>query len=131
MDIIEQLLSLQCNELTSLSGGGSLSDAAGSLQVLDLRCNQFEKLPEEVGSLKGLKVLYLRHNKLKKLPDALGDLGNLQSLDLSHNNLKDLPAALGRLTKVRTLNLSHNPKLTRLVKQVRRQGSQARVVGFF
>ena len=60
------------------------------------------------------------NNRLKKLPDALGNLGNLQSLDLSHNNLKDLPAALGQLTRVRTLNLSHNPKLTRLVKQVRR-----------
>ena len=54
---------MQCNELTTLSGGGSLSDAADSIQVLDLRCNQFEKLPEEVGTLRSLKVLYLHHNR--------------------------------------------------------------------
>ena len=114
----DSFFSLQCNELTSLNGGSSLCELADLLQVLDLRCNQFEKLPDEVGSLRALKVLYLRHNKLKKLPDALGNLGNLQSLDLSHNNLKELPAALGHLAKVRTLNLSHNPKLTRLIKQV-------------
>ena len=62
-NIIKQLYYFQCNELSTLSGGGSLSDAADSIQVLDLRCNQFEKLPEEVGALRGLKVLYLKHNR--------------------------------------------------------------------
>ena len=60
---LNNLCYLQCNELSTLSGGGSLSDAADSIQVLDLRCNQFEKLPEEVGALRGLKVLYLKHNR--------------------------------------------------------------------
>ena len=62
-NMFKQFWYFQCNELSTLSGGGSLSDAADSIQVLDLRCNQFEKLPEEVGALRGLKVLYLRHNR--------------------------------------------------------------------
>ncbi len=52
----KEALLLQDNELTQLGGGGTLSDLAKVLQVLDLHGNHLEKLPEEIGTLRELKV---------------------------------------------------------------------------
>ena len=108
--------SMQNNELTALSGGGSLGDMGKILQVLDLHHNQLEKLPDEIGLLKSLRVLYVHHNKLKKLPDSIGDLPRLQSLDLRANALKELPSSMSKLKRLKTLDVSKNVKLKKLPK---------------
>ena len=107
---------MQENELSSLKEGGLVSELGSCLQVLDLQSNLFEKLPDEIGSLKQLRVLHLSHNKLKKLPDSLGDLALLQTLDVSHNCLKDVPESLSKLHRLKTLDISHNSKLKKLPK---------------
>ena len=48
--------SFQDNELSTLKEGGSLSDLGPCLQVLDLQANLFEKLPDDIGTLKQLRV---------------------------------------------------------------------------
>ncbi|TRY63249.1 hypothetical protein TCAL_05773 [Tigriopus californicus] len=111
-------LLLQNNELTLLTGGGTISDMACVLQVLNLQSNLLEKLPDEIGSLKELKVLYLHHNKLKKLPESLGQLKKLQSLNVSHNALKELPNSMGTMHHLNTLDVRSNAKLIKLPKNL-------------
>lgn len=50
------------NKLTSLSGGGALSDLS-LLVVLDIRDNEFTHLPSDIMCLASLKVLLLKSNK--------------------------------------------------------------------
>jgi len=50
----KEALLLQDNELTSITGGGALSDLQ-DLHVLDLHKNCLEKLPEDIGQLKNLR----------------------------------------------------------------------------
>ena len=45
----------QENNLSSLSGGGSLSDLS-EIQVLDLHKNSLEKLSEDIGHLANVRV---------------------------------------------------------------------------
>lgn len=102
---------------------------AKCLQVLDLHHNALEKLPDEIGLLKGLRVLYLHHNKLKKLPDSIGNLSSLQSLDLSVNALKELPSTLSKLKRLKTLDVSKNVKLKKLPKQLGHCHSLDKLIG--
>jgi len=113
----KEALLLQENELTALSGGGSLGDLA-ELQVLDLHKNCLDKLPEDIGRLTNLKVLYLQQNKLKGLPTTIGNLTNLATLNLSENNLKEIPVSISSLRSLKTLDLRSNPKLKKIPKEL-------------
>jgi Leucine-rich repeat (LRR) protein len=113
------------------------------LQELNLRANQFRKVPDCVSRLPALHTLglgenagldvvdacrqlagvpTLRHlslfmNGLTELPDEIGLLTQLTSLDLSWNKLTGLPTSLARLTNLERLSLDHNPDLTALSNQ--------------
>jgi E3 ubiquitin-protein ligase LRSAM1 len=113
----KEALLLQENELTSITGGGNLSDLQ-DLHVLDLHKNCLEKLPEEIGQLKNLRVLYLQQNKLKSLPSNLGNLTKLTTLNLSENALKEVPVSLSSLSSLKTLDLRSNPKLKKIPKEI-------------
>jgi len=113
----KEALLLQENELTSITGGGNLSDLQ-DLHVLDLHKNCLEKLPDDIGQLKNLRVLYLQQNKLKSLPSSLGNLAKLTTLNLSENALKEVPVALSSLTSLKTLDLRSNPKLKKIPKEI-------------
>jgi len=113
----KQALLLQDNELTSITGGGSLSDL-GELTVLDLHNNCLDKLPEDIGALHSLTTLYLQNNKLKQLPSSLGSLTHLTSLNLSGNLLKELPATISKLSNLRMLDLTDNVKLKKMPRDL-------------
>ncbi|GKV22578.1 hypothetical protein SLEP1_g32438 [Rubroshorea leprosula] len=79
--------------------------------VVDLSCNKFEgKIPEVVGSLKGLRLLNLSNNFLVgPIPPTLGNLTNLEALDLSRNKLTgSIPMQLAQLNFLGVFNVSHN-----------------------
>lgn len=62
----KKVLWMYSNKLTSLSGGGALSDLS-LLVVLDIRDNEFTRLPSDIMCLASLKVLLLKSNKLNYL----------------------------------------------------------------
>ncbi|GAA5926397.1 hypothetical protein JCM3775_001005 [Rhodotorula graminis] len=78
------VLMLSGNELTA----GALSNALWSipnLQVLSLRNNLLDTLPEGVGRLAGLRELSLAGNQLQFLPAEILELDNLTNLTLHPN----------------------------------------------
>eukprot|EP00092_Neocalanus_flemingeri_P020326 GFUD01022018.1.p1 GENE.GFUD01022018.1~~GFUD01022018.1.p1 ORF type:complete len:727 (+),score=197.16 GFUD01022018.1:67-2247(+) len=113
----KEALLLQENVLSSLNGGGSLSDLS-DLQVLDLHKNSLEKLPEDINHLANLRALYIQDNKLKQLPNSIGSLKNLQILNISANILKELPLSISELVSLKTLDIRNNPKLKTIPKEV-------------
>lgn len=127
---LKEVLRLDRNCLTSLSGGGQLKDLM-LLKVLDLHNNAFVQLPEDIQSLSNLKVklflknyqlyhcfilqeLYLNNNQLKRLPDSICNLSNLVILNLANNHLKALPSNFGNIRRLRLLSLNGNKHLKTL-----------------
>ncbi|XP_015834275.2 E3 ubiquitin-protein ligase LRSAM1 isoform X2 [Tribolium castaneum] len=114
---LKDVLRLERNCLSSLSGGGHLSDLL-QLKVLDLHENAFQSLPDEIGLLRGLKELYLNDNQLKKLPDAICCLHNLTVLNVARNALKTLPENMGNLKNLKFFSVCGNKHLKRLPKSI-------------
>lgn len=80
------------------------------VNMLDLSCNQLNKVPDNFGSLASLTRLDLRSNKLQALPQSIGRLSRLIYLNVSNNFLtsEGLPPSMGSLTSLKTLNLGLN-----------------------
>ena len=98
-------LDLGGNKLTSIpSTFGDLTN----LTVLTLRCNQIEKLPEEIGNCHLLKSLDLFWNKLTSLPPTIDSLCMLRCLNLAHNQITELPDEIGNCQSLEVINLDQN-----------------------
>lgn len=92
---------------------------ANLLQV-DLRCNQFTKLPEDMfDGLNNLAHLYLGHNRLTSLPAGIFDgMTKLVWLEITKNKLTELPPNIfHNLASLNLLELSHN-QLTQLPEKI-------------
>lgn len=106
----KETLILKNNNLTSLSGGGSILDL-GLLKILDIRSNHLSSLPDSIQHLENLKELYLNNNLIKYLPDNIVKLRNLKVLSVPFNRLKRLPAKIEELQSLEELNVQGNPAL--------------------
>ena len=113
----KKVLWMYSNKLTSLSGGGALSDLS-LLVVLDIHGNEFTNLPPDIMCLVSLKELYLQDNNIRKLPNEIVHLSKLNILNVSRNNLKQLPEAIGTLKQLITLDISQNKSLHKLPKSL-------------
>ncbi|XP_025836993.1 E3 ubiquitin-protein ligase LRSAM1 isoform X2 [Agrilus planipennis] len=114
---LKEKLELQKNSLTSLNGGGNLSDLC-TLKVLNVSYNALTFLPNEIDQLTNLQELYVNDNHLKQLPSTICHLKYLQIFDVSTNKLKNLPENLGSMVSLQEINLKNNPKLHELPKSI-------------
>jgi hypothetical protein len=87
------------------------------LIYLDLRGNQLDEFPKEIGQLQKLEVLDLSYNNLVELPKEIGQLQNLVILRLGNNNLVELPKEIGKLQNLIELHIDHN-QLKELPKEI-------------
>eukprot|EP01102_Stenamoeba_stenopodia_P019499 TRINITY_DN737_c0_g3_i1.p1 TRINITY_DN737_c0_g3~~TRINITY_DN737_c0_g3_i1.p1 ORF type:complete len:1258 (+),score=266.02 TRINITY_DN737_c0_g3_i1:243-4016(+) len=89
------------------------------LTSLNLRKNELEELPIEIGLLHNLEELDVSQNKLSNLPTTLPELTQLVSLNISFNAFQNLPDFLGLMTSIKHLNIDRNP-LKKLPNAARR-----------
>ncbi|XP_033340246.1 E3 ubiquitin-protein ligase LRSAM1 isoform X2 [Megalopta genalis] len=113
----KKVLWMHNNKLTSLLGGGALSDLS-LLVVLDIHGNEFTNLPSDIMCLSSLKELYLQDNNIRKLPNEIVYLSKLTTLNVAKNNLKQLPEAIGKLKLLTVLDISQNKSLQKLPKSL-------------
>ncbi|CAL7936087.1 unnamed protein product [Xylocopa violacea] len=113
----KKVLWMYSNKLTSLSGGGALSDLS-LLVVLDIHGNEFSNLPSDIMCLVSLKELYIQDNNIRKLPNEIVHLSKLNILNVAKNNLKQLPETIGKLKQLTTLDISQNKSLHKLPKSL-------------
>ncbi|XP_078042568.1 E3 ubiquitin-protein ligase LRSAM1 isoform X2 [Augochlora pura] len=113
----KKVLWMHNNKLTSLLGGGALSDLS-LLVVLDIHGNEFTSLPSDIMCLSSLKELYLQDNNIRKLPNEIVYLSKLTTLNVARNNLKQLPEAIGKLKLLTVLDINHNKSLQKLPKSL-------------
>ncbi|XP_011878537.1 PREDICTED: E3 ubiquitin-protein ligase LRSAM1-like isoform X2 [Vollenhovia emeryi] len=113
----KKILLMYDNKLSSLLGGGALSDLS-LLTVLDIHGNEFTALPSDIKYLSSLKELHLQDNNIRKLPNEITYLNKLTILNVSRNNLKQLPDGIGQLQQLSTLDISHNKSLHKLPKSL-------------
>ncbi|XP_032688755.1 E3 ubiquitin-protein ligase LRSAM1-like isoform X2 [Odontomachus brunneus] len=113
----KKVLLMYNNKLSSLSGGGALSDLL-LLTVLDIHGNEFTTLPSGIMYLSSLKELYLQDNNIRKLPNEIVQLSKLTVLNVSRNNLKQLPEEIGQLQQLTALDIGHNKSLQKLPKSL-------------
>ncbi|XP_073974457.1 E3 ubiquitin-protein ligase LRSAM1-like isoform X2 [Rhodnius prolixus] len=109
----KETLMLHHNNISSLSGGGVISDLT-LLHVLDLSSNKFTSLPESINSLVNLKELYLNNNLIKYLPEGICELKHLRVLSVPFNRLKRLPVGIHHLNELEELHLQGNLALCHL-----------------
>lgn len=69
---------------------GDFCENLPQLQVLDLRDNKIEKLPDEINMLQALMRLDLSNNSILTLPNSLCTLAHLVSLQLDGNPLRSI-----------------------------------------
>lgn len=69
---------------------GDFCENLPQLQVLDLRDNKIEKLPDEINMLQSLMRLDLTNNSILTLPVSLCTLAHLVSLQLEGNPLRSI-----------------------------------------
>lgn len=60
------------------------------LQILDIRDNKIERLPDEIAQLQALVRLDLSNNSLNSLPNSLASLAHLVSLQLEGNPIRSI-----------------------------------------
>ncbi|XP_028164278.1 E3 ubiquitin-protein ligase LRSAM1-like [Ostrinia furnacalis] len=113
----KEYLYLQGNRLHSLDEGGLLSDLY-LIKVLNLSCNKFSKLPNDIKFLVNLTELHVHNNYLEFIPDNIEYLQNLKIIDISKNRLKKLTPALGKLKRLRKLNINKNEELNELCPEL-------------
>ena len=100
---------LRCLIMVSCDMVKLIIDDLPNLELLDVRYNKLEILPEEIGNCKKLRTLRCSHNFLKRLPSKLGDLcATLTTLDCSYNLLKRLTSKLIYCVAMKSLNCDHN-----------------------
>lgn len=58
---------------------------------LDLRCNDFETLPEGILGLVRVKWINLENSNMNSLPDGIGGMKELESIYMRYNKLRSLP----------------------------------------
>ncbi|PFH34569.1 hypothetical protein BESB_066020 [Besnoitia besnoiti] len=86
---ISASLALSCQSLRAVTNG--FFSLLPALQVLDLRSNNLESVPESVACLRHLRILLLDGNVLSTVPRQLLDLPALATLSLSSNYLTHFP----------------------------------------
>ncbi|CAK1599697.1 unnamed protein product [Parnassius mnemosyne] len=110
-------LYLQNNCLNSLEHGGQLSDLH-HIKILDLSCNRFLHLSNDIRYLVNLTELYIHSNLLKAIPENIKYLECLRVLDVSNNKLTSLTTSLGELQCLNTLKITQNDELYELCPEL-------------
>lgn len=110
-------LYLQSNRLQSLDGGGLLSDLY-LIKVLNISCNNFLQIPNDIKYLINLTELHVHENFLEYIPETIEPLQCLQILNVSKNKLKSLTPSLGKLKNLRKLIITDNDDLKELCPQL-------------
>ncbi|KAH9635538.1 hypothetical protein HF086_003152 [Spodoptera exigua] len=84
----------------------------------------FPEITEEFcDQMQHLNVLNIRDNKLEVLPENISLLQKLKRLDLTNNNLNKLPRNLGLLSQLQSINMEGN-KLSFVRQDVIRGGTE-------
>lgn len=109
----KEFIHLQDNKLTSLEGGGQLSDLY-LIKVLNLNSNKISQLPLGIKYLVNLTELHINKNLIRVIPDTIEYMQCLQFLDVSSNELQNLTPSLGKLKNLRKLNITDNTELDEL-----------------
>lgn len=95
-----------------------------ALKELYLANNFITEITEEFcDQMQHLNVLNLRDNKLELLPENISLLKKLKRLDITNNNLNKLPGNLGLLSQLQSLNMEGN-KFTSLRQDVIQGGTE-------
>lgn len=113
----KEYLYLQGNKLQTLDDGGLLSDLC-LIKVLNISCNKFSYLPNDIKYLVNLTELHVSNNYLEFIPDDIQLLQNLKIFDLSNNRLKKLTPLLGKLKRLRKLIITNNDELKELCPEL-------------
>ncbi|CAH1646755.1 unnamed protein product [Spodoptera littoralis] len=95
-----------------------------ALKELYMANNYIKEITEEFcDQMQHLNVLNIRDNKLEVLPENISLLQKLKRLDLTNNNLNKLPRNLGLLSQLQSINMEGN-KLSFVRQDVIRGGTE-------
>lgn len=61
------------------------------MELLDLRGNKIESLPEDLSKLRNLRVFSIHHNRVTKIPLCVGQMNNLLHFATSKNPISFPP----------------------------------------
>ncbi len=105
----------QLRSLIMVSCGLSKINLTGlaNLDLLDLRYNDLDAIPETLRFCRNLTTLRIAHNKIKYLSREVGELRRLNVMEASNNYLRRVSSHIVRCTSLRCLELNTN-ELTEL-----------------
>ena len=93
-----------------------------NLQVLIIKRNNLETIPENITKCKTIKYLEISNNNIKNIPEKITDLENLMVLRLGQNKIDTIPEFIVKLKNLEILDLWGNemttipPELNEMIK---------------
>ena len=101
--------------LILVSCGLSKLNLAGlkSLELLDVRYNDLDAVPDSIKDCQSLKTLRISNNRIKYLPREIGELQKLQVIEASNNYLRRISTYIVKCTSLKCMEINTN-ELTEL-----------------
>jgi Leucine-rich repeat (LRR) protein len=79
-----------------------------SLEVLHIRRNKIEHIPNALANFVNLRKLTFNHNAIKSIGEDIAKLSRLEELSLYQNKLASIPACIYRLEALKEIDLYYN-----------------------
>ncbi len=80
-----------------------------SLELLDVRYNELDAIPESIKDCRNLKTLRLSHNRIKYIPREVGESHKkLNVIEATHNEIRRVSSHIVTCTSLKCLELNHN-----------------------
>ena len=95
-------------EFKSIKSALEAHHAGEIVQVLNLKKQKLEIIPEEIQGFTELIELRLDKNRIEILPDWFGELTHLEIFSAERNQLSEFPIVLLELVNLRELHLGDN-----------------------
>ncbi len=79
-----------------------------SLELLDVRYNDLDAVPDTIKDCRSLKTLRVSHNKIKLIPREVGELSKLNVIEASNNFLRRISSHFVRCTALKSIEFNTN-----------------------
>ncbi|KAH9725925.1 ADP-ribosyl cyclase/cyclic ADP-ribose hydrolase [Citrus sinensis] len=101
-----ELVLKECSNIESLPSSLCMFKSLTSLEIVD--CQNFKRLPDELGNLEALRMLTVDGTTIREVPESLGQLPLLYSLQLKNcSELEYISSSIFKMKSLESIEISN------------------------
>ncbi|KAH9782261.1 ADP-ribosyl cyclase/cyclic ADP-ribose hydrolase [Citrus sinensis] len=110
-----ELVLKECSNIESLPSSLCMFKSLTSLEIVD--CQNFKRLPDELGNLEALRTLTVDGTTIREVPESLGQLPLLYSLQLKNcSELEYISSSIFKMKSLESIEISNCSNLKRFLE---------------